>query len=75
MIKIKLMRKIKGKYLIKEYEQKYGSLKKAKEQFEKNPDMLLELDLEEWEYFQDHPEEELEQEHLIYAPQGFSGLI
>jgi len=31
------MRKIKGKYLIKEYEQKYGSLKKAKEQFEKKP--------------------------------------
>ena len=75
MIKIRLMRKIKGKYLIKEYEQKYGSLKKAKEQFEKTPGMLLELDLEEWEYFQDHPEEELEQGQIIYALKDFQGLI
>ena len=73
MIKINLIRTIKGKDLIKEYEQKYGSLNKLKKEYEKdNENVELELDMDEWEYFKDRQEEELKQRKLIYMPKGFS---
>jgi len=67
MIKIKLKRTIKGKIYIKEMEEEHGSIEELKQIFKDGKgDMKLELDLEEWEYFLDHPEENLEQTRIIY---------
>jgi len=33
--------------------------------------MKMELDLEDWEYFQKHPEEEMEQRVLLYNDPSF----
>ncbi|MDR0912696.1 MAG: MarR family transcriptional regulator [Methanobrevibacter sp.] len=67
MIKIKLTRKIKGKDLIKEFECGYGTLSYLKNIIEKGKgNMKLEMDLEDWEYFLEHPEEEMEQERIVY---------
>ena len=67
MIKIKLARTIKGKDYIKEMEKEYGSMKKFKKLLnEGKGDMKLELDLENWEYLTDNPDEKLEQEVILY---------
>ena len=71
MIKITLIRNIKGKDLIKEYEQKYGSLEKLKKEYEKDGDMIMEIDIEDWEYFKDHPDENMNQKTILY---NFEGL-
>ena len=67
MIKIKLIREIIGKDLIKEYEKKYDNPEELKKIFEETEDMKLELDYDEWNYFIKHPEETLEQTHIIYS--------
>ncbi|MCL2688073.1 MAG: winged helix-turn-helix transcriptional regulator, partial [Methanobrevibacter sp.] len=72
IIKIKLIREIKGKDLIKEYERKYRTLENLKKIFEETEDMKLELDYDEWKYFKKHPEEILEQTHMIYDYKGLS---
>ncbi len=73
MIKIKLIRKISGKKLIQEFEEKYGSIDNLKKIFKEGKgDMKMELDLEDWEYFQKHPEEEMEQRVLLYNDPSFS---
>jgi predicted transcriptional regulator len=73
MIKMKLIRKIKGEDLISEYKEKYGELKELKKLFEKdNTNVKLELDIDEWEYFKNNPDEILEQTRVIYTPKGFS---
>lgn len=67
MIKIKLSRIIKGKDLTEEFEEKYNSIKELEEILNKGQgDMKLESDLEDWEYFLEHPEEEYTQEMIIY---------
>jgi len=67
MIKIKLKRTIKGKDYIKEMEEEHGSVEELKQIFKDGKgDMKLELDLEDWEYFLDNPEEDLEQTRIIY---------
>jgi len=72
MIKIKLIRKISGKKLIQEFEEKYGSIDNLKKIFKEGKgDMKMELDLEDWEYFQKHPEEEMEQRVLLYNDPSF----
>ncbi|MCL2157617.1 MAG: MarR family transcriptional regulator [Methanobrevibacter sp.] len=74
MIKIKLIREVIGKDLIKEYEEKYGTPEKLKKIFEETEDMKLELDYDEWKYFITHPEETLEQTHIIYDYKGLSAI-
>jgi hypothetical protein len=67
MIKIKLVRTIKGKDYIKEMKKEHGSIKELKKLFDEGKgDMKLELDLENWEYLAEHPEEKLDQEVIIY---------
>ncbi|KZX17699.1 hypothetical protein MBFIL_00140 [Methanobrevibacter filiformis] len=69
MIKIKLIRNIKRKDLITEYEIKYKNMKELRKLSEKTPeDINLDLDLDEWEYSLTHPEEILEQTRIIYNP-------
>jgi len=67
MIPLTMIRKIKGKEKIKELENTYGSLKNLKRLFEKDDEnMLLYSDLEDWEYFLEHPNEELEEGKTIF---------
>lgn len=67
MIKIKLTRTIKGKDLTEEFEEKYDSIKELKEILtSEKGDMKLESDLEDWEYFLEHPDEKYTQEMIIY---------
>lgn len=67
MIKIKLSRTIKGKNLTEEFKEEYSSIKQLEEILEKGKgNMKLESDLEDWEYFLEHPEEEYTQEMIIY---------
>jgi predicted transcriptional regulator len=71
MIKIELMREIKRKDLIIEYGQKYGSMQKLQKMIEKDPyNVILEVDLDEWEYSKTHGEEILKQTRIIYTTQG-----
>jgi len=72
MIKITLIREIKGKDLIKEYQEKYGSLEKLKKEYEKIDDMIMELDIEDWEYFKDKPNEIMKQKKILYNFEGFT---
>jgi len=67
MIPLTMIRKIKGKDKISELEKTYGSLKNLKRKFAKDDEnMLLYSDLEDWEYFMNHPEEELEEGKTIF---------
>ncbi|MDR3063870.1 MAG: winged helix-turn-helix transcriptional regulator [Methanobrevibacter sp.] len=67
MIKIKLTRTIKGNDLTNEFNEKYESMENLKEILnEGKGDMKLESDLEDWEYFLEHPEEKYTQEMIIY---------
>jgi len=72
MIKITLIRKISGTDYVKEMEKKYGNIEKLEklcEKHENNPEIALELD--DWEYFKDRPEETLEEKKILY---NFEGL-
>jgi MarR family protein len=67
MIKITLKREIKGKDFVKEMEKKYGSIEKLEELCKKHDDdPLIALDLDDWEYFKDHPDEVMEDKKIIY---------
>ncbi|MDR0912013.1 MAG: winged helix-turn-helix transcriptional regulator [Methanobrevibacter sp.] len=66
MIKIKLTRTIKGKNLTKEFKKEYGSIEKLEEIIIQRGNIKLESDMEDWEYFLEHPEEEYTQEVMIY---------
>ncbi|WP_211261730.1 HVO_A0114 family putative DNA-binding protein [Methanobrevibacter filiformis] len=67
------MRKIKGKELIEEFETIYGSINHLKEIIEKEEkNMKLEMDFEDWEYFLENPEEEMEQERILYDNPTFT---
>lgn len=67
MIKIKLVREIKGKDLVKEFEKTYGKIENLKKIFDKEKgNMKLEMDLEDWEYFLKNPEEIYNQEIILY---------
>ncbi|MDR3291543.1 MAG: hypothetical protein LBT10_05260 [Methanobrevibacter sp.] len=67
MIPLTIIRLIKGKDKVNELENKYGSLKNLKRKFEMDDEnMLLYSDLEDWEYFLKHSEEELEEGKTIF---------
>jgi DNA-binding MarR family transcriptional regulator len=62
-----MIRKIKGKEKINELEAVYGSIKNLKRLFERDDEnMLLYSDLEDWEYFMNNPDEELEEGKTIF---------
>jgi predicted transcriptional regulator len=73
MIKITLIREIKGKDLIKEYEKKYGTIEKLEKLCKKHDDNpLIALDLDDWEYFKDKPDEIMKQKKILYNFEGFT---
>ena len=68
MIKIRLLRTISGKDLVTEFEKKYDTLENLQKMFkEDNENMELEMYIEDWEYFLDHPDEITEQEKILYS--------
>ena len=76
MIPVTMIRKIKGKNKIFELENTYGSLKNLKRKFAKDDEnMLLYSDLEDWEYFMSHPEEELEEGKTVFIENMNIGQI
>jgi len=72
MIKIKLIREIKGEEYVKEMETLYNTPENLKKIVEETEDMKLELDYDDWVYFKDHPEERLKQTHMLYDYKGLS---
>lgn len=55
-MRIKFVKELKGKEKIKEFEAKYGSVRKLEEFSKRNPeDPLAQLDLEDWKYLAEHP--------------------
>jgi len=68
MLEIKLVRKLKGKELVEDLKAKYKSLDNLKKVFEKNKtDAKLHMDLDDWLYFSENPDEEVEQGKIIYT--------
>jgi len=68
MLEIKLVRKLKGKDLIEDFEGSYKSLDNLKKVFEKEKaNAKLDIDLKDWLYSLDNPDEVIEQEKIIYT--------
>ncbi|KZX15565.1 hypothetical protein [Methanobrevibacter filiformis] len=66
MIIINLIKMIKAKELIKEYEQTYGSIETLEYIFKKRGGTIkTKMDLENWKYFIKHPEEEIEDGKIL----------
>lgn len=58
---ITLTKKQKGKDLIKEYENKYGSIKELERLYKETGNPLFVIDYENWNYYKNNPNEENEQ--------------
>ena len=68
MMKITLVKDMRGKELIKEFEDNYGSMERLKRLFKKDPEnMKLYTDLDEWEYFIKHPDENVQKKHIKFT--------
>ncbi len=60
-MRITLIRNIKGSELIQEFEKTYGSLNRLQKLHERNPEnMKIYMDLDDWKYYLDHPDEVIE---------------
>jgi DNA-binding MarR family transcriptional regulator len=66
---ITLIRKLKGNVVLKELEEKYGSFKELERLYKETGNMLMLIDLENWKYFQENPDETLEQGKSIITDQ------
>ncbi|KZX14453.1 HVO_A0114 family putative DNA-binding protein [Methanobrevibacter filiformis] len=76
MIPITMIRKIKGKNKIQELEKTYGTINNLKKLFKKDDEnMLLYSDIEDWEYFINNPEEELEEGKTVFLENVSLGSI
>ncbi|KZX16783.1 HVO_A0114 family putative DNA-binding protein [Methanobrevibacter filiformis] len=67
MINITLIRKITGRELIRSFEDTYISIENLEKLFkEDNENMNLQMDLDDWKYFIDHKDEEVEDGRTIF---------
>jgi len=57
---ITMTKKQKGPDAIKEFAKKYGSIKEVERLYEKTANPLFLVDYENWKYFKENPDEELE---------------
>lgn len=57
---ITLIKNQSGSEFVKDMEKQYGSLQKIRTAYEKTNNMKLLVDMENWEYYQEHPDETLE---------------
>lgn len=68
MIQITLERKITGNELIKDFEYEYGSLENLKKLLEEDPkNVLLQLNLDDWNYYLNHSDAEVKDERIIFT--------
>ena len=68
MIKITLIKDMTGKDLINEFEEIYGSIERLRRIFKKDPEnMKLYTDLDEWEYFLENPNENVQKKHVKFT--------
>ena len=68
MIKITLIKEMTGKDLIIEFEEIYGSIERLQRIFKKDSEnMKLYTDLDEWEYFLEHPDENVQKKHVKFT--------
>lgn len=60
-MRITLIKEITGRELIQDFEKTYGSLSRLEKLHERNPeDMKIYMDLDDWKYYLDHPDEIIE---------------
>lgn len=60
-MRITLIKETKGNELIQEFEKTYGSLNRLEKLHERNHDnMKIYMDLDDWKYYSDHPDEIIE---------------
>ena len=57
---ISIIKKQKGHEVLKDYEKKYGSIKEVERLYKETANPLFLVDYENWKYFRDNPDEELE---------------
>jgi len=57
---ITLIKNQSGSEFVRDMEKQYGSLQKIRTAYEKTNNMKLLVDMENWEYYQEHPDETLE---------------
>jgi hypothetical protein len=61
-MRITLIKQINGRELVQEFEETYGSLERLQNLHERNPEnMKVFIDLEDWNYYKDHPKEVITQ--------------
>lgn len=64
---LKLIKKRTGKEFIEELKDKYESIEKLQRLLEKHPtNVLYPLDLDDWMYYLEHPDEVIETEDIIF---------
>ncbi|MDR3062607.1 MAG: MarR family transcriptional regulator [Methanobrevibacter sp.] len=67
MIKIRMINITNGKGIIEKYEKQYGNIENLKQVIKSDPEnTLTNFDLEEWEYYILHPNEEVKDSKTIY---------
>ncbi|MCL2116630.1 MAG: winged helix-turn-helix transcriptional regulator, partial [Methanobrevibacter sp.] len=66
MIVINLIRKVKSRKMIEEFENKYGSFESLERAFKKDPkNVKLHMDLEDWIYFMKNPDETIKDGKIV----------
>ncbi|GAA5819387.1 MAG: MarR family transcriptional regulator [Methanobrevibacter sp.] len=76
MIKINLVKEFTGKELTLEFSKKYGSIERLERMFKRDPtNMEFYGDLDDWTYFNDHPDEKIEESKIIYTNKESIGAI
>jgi len=76
MIAIRMLNKTNGKGIIKKYEKEYGSIKNLKQIIKSDPEnMKTTFDLEEWEYYLKHPDEEVTDGKTIYRDSSSISML
>ena len=76
MIKIKLIKELNGQKLMEGFKNKYGSIEALERAFERDSENVkLYMDLEDWEYYQNHPEEKVKETEIIYTDKSKIDMI
>ena len=67
MIAIRMIKKTNGKKIIENYKKTYGSMENLEKILKIKPDdAKAYYDLDDWKYFKEHPEEEVEEGKTIF---------
>ncbi|MDP1553041.1 MAG: hypothetical protein Q8M06_08515 [Methanobacteriaceae archaeon] len=65
-MKVTLIREISGAELIHGFEKTYGSINKLEKLHQRKPEnMKIYMDLDDWKYYQEHPQEIIEYSKTI----------